>query len=259
MGAVTCAVLGGCGTQDGAVVGQDGQPTSQGAYDWDLLGYDGWGRLAFCPDGAVASRCGIDVSDHNGQVEWASVAQDGIEFAFLRAGYRGYTEGGLYADERFEENLAGSTAAGLDVGVYFYSSAIDQDEAREEAQFVLDALSGRLEGCRIAFDQEVSAGSQGRADALTREQYTQNALAFCEAVEAVGHPSLIYSNRKHLVKLDLDLLGERQLWYAEYATDHPNTLHEFAIWQYSDSGSVAGIEGAVDMNLWFPAEYLLQG
>ena len=260
VGAVSSALLGGCGSNGADTQEQSGSAASpQGAYDWGLMGTDAHGRLAFCPAGAVASRCGIDVSDHNGAVDWAQVAQDGVEFAFLRAGYRGYTEGGVYADERFEENLAGSTAAGLDVGVYFYSSAVDEDEAREEAQFVLDALSGRLAGCRIAFDQEVSEGSQGRADSLTREQYTKNALAFCQTVEAAGHASLVYSNRKHLVKLDLESLGSRQLWYAEYATAHPNTLHDFTVWQYTNTGTVAGIEGAVDMNLWFPSEYLLQG
>ncbi len=262
VGAASSALLGGCGSQEAAQeTSQEAneEPAAQGAYDWDLMGYDAHGRIAFCPNGTVASSCGIDVSDHNGAIDWEQVAQDGVQFAFLRAGYRGYTEGGIYSDERFEENLAGSTAAGLDVGVYFYSSAVDEQEARQEAEFVLSTLSGRMSGCRIAFDQEVSEGSQGRADRLTREQYTRNALAFCEAVEAAGYASLVYSNRKHLVKLDLDSLGSRQLWYAEYATTHPNTLYEFAVWQYTNTGTVAGIEGAVDMNLWFPSEYLLKG
>jgi lysozyme len=260
LGAAFLLGLGGCSGNDGIYsANQDETETEQehGAYDWTLMGTDEHGRTAFCPDGQVASSCGIDVSDHNGTIDWNAVAQDGISFAFLRAGYRGYTEGGIFADERFEANLEGASAAGLNVGAYFYSSAVDEDEAREEAQYLLDCLAGRLEGCYLVFDQEIADGVQGRANSLTREQYTNNAVAFCEVVEAAGHPAIVYSNRKHLVKLDLTGLGGRELWYAEYGVDNPQTLHDFMIWQYSDSGTVAGVEGYVDMDLWFPTDYLL--
>lgn len=211
------------------------------------------GRKFYYPGGTLRSRVGIDVSDHNGVIDWQAVADDGIEFAFLRAGYRGYTEGGLFDDARFKENLAGVQAAGIPFGVYFFSSAVSTDEAREEALYALDRLGGAKPGYPVVFDQEKVSDAQGRANRLTGTQYTEHALAFCEEVASAGCQPMIYGNQHYLALLDLERLGTRPLWYAEYGVERPTSSFDFNIWQYAVGAPVAGIEGGADLNIQFLA------
>ena len=122
-----------CGPEDAA------EPAAQAyvsPYDWSGLERSG-DRLAFRENGEVRSQFGVDVSDHQGAIDWSAVASDGVDFAFVRVGNRGYTEGALYADARYAENIDNATSAGLDVGAYFFSQAVTVEEAREEAEFVL--------------------------------------------------------------------------------------------------------------------------
>ena len=221
---------------------------AQSPYDWDRLVWDGYGRVAYVVDGTVRSRTGIDVSEHQGDIDWQAVADDGISFCYVRAAWRGSTEGGLFADELFEQNYTGAREAGLDTGLYVYSQAVNAEEAREEAQFVLDLLDGRPLELAIAFDHEVTGDWSGRADNISREELTAAARAFCDTVEAAGYHAVIYGNSYELTRLDIHSFGREGCWFAEY-DEAPSVPLELVMWQYTGQGSVAGIDTTVDMNL----------
>ena len=151
-------------------------------YDWEGLERTG-DRLAYYENGELRSDLGVDVSSHQGAIDWPAVAADGVDFAIVRAGNRGYTEGALYADERFSENVDGAEAAGLATGVYFFSQAVTPDEAREEADFVLGLLAGRPLDLPVAFDHEPVSDETGRANHLAGTELAACARAFCERIE----------------------------------------------------------------------------
>lgn len=216
-------------------------------YDWSNLKTDESGRLSYVQNGQTISRTGIDVSSHQQQINWNSVAQDGISFAYIRLGYRGSSEGTLYVDDFFSQNLSGAKNAGIDVGVYFFSQAITEEEAREEARFVLKQLDGASLDYPIAFDMEPSPEGGGRADALTREEATAIANAFCDEIQKSGYRAIIYGNSYDLSKYDLSALTGR-IWLAQY-DGKPDGSISFVMWQYTPKGTVAGISGSVDLNL----------
>ena len=216
-------------------------------YDWSNLKTDESGRLSYVQNGQTISRTGIDVSSHQQQINWNSVAQDGISFAYIRLGYRGSSEGTLYVDDFFAQNLSGAKNAGIDVGVYFFSQAITEDEAREEARFVLKQLDGASLDYPIAFDMEPSPEGGGRADALTREEATAIANAFCDEIQKSGYRAIIYGNSYDLSKYDLSALTGR-IWLAQY-DGKPDGSISFVMWQYTPKGTVAGISSSVDLNL----------
>lgn len=232
-------------------------------YDWSNLQWDG-DRVSYLQDGKSVSRLGIDVSDHQGTIDWNAVASDGIDFAMIRLGNRGYTEGGLSLDEQFNANLDGAQTAGLDAGVYFFSQALTANEAREEAEFVLEHLDGRSLQMPIVFDHETIAGRSGRADSISSDDLVACALAFCETVEAAGYETMVYGNRKDLSRFSpvdgskasavalAETLGGRNIWFAEYGELAPTAPFDITIWQYADDGRVAGIDTAVDLNILLP-------
>lgn len=217
-------------------------------YDWSGLDRTD-GRYAYYEDGALQSRLGVDVSDHQGEIAWQAVAADGIDFAYVRLGNRGYTEGMLYADEYAAANLDGAAAAGLDVGAYFFSQATSVAEAREEADFVLGILAGRALALPVAFDHEPVSDAAGRANNVDGETLTACALAFCERLEAAGYTTMVYGNAGDMARYNRAVLGNRPVWFAEYGAPTPTAQFDFSIWQYSNAGTVAGIATSVDMNL----------
>ncbi len=216
-------------------------------YDWSCLSYD-FGRRRYNDGRAVTY--GVDVSLYQEEIDWAQVAADDIDFAMIRVGYRGYTKGGLEKDPRAEANLSGAAAAGLKLGAYFFSQAVTVEEAEEEAQLVLDALAGYEVTYPVVFDME-EVSDEARTDSLTVQQRTDIAEAFCRVIEKAGYQPMIYGNVKWLAgRLDLVQLRKYPLWLAQYA-DHPLFPYRFQMWQYSDSGEVAGIPGPVDLNICF--------
>ena len=230
-------------------------------YDWSNLKQLENGFLAYYnADGSLASEAGVDVSEHDGDIDWQAVKAAGADFAMIRLGYRGYSQGTLALDDYFLANIKGASDAGLKVGVYFFSQAITADEARQEAQYVIDTLAGLgiTLAYPVAFDQEpITNGDVARTDNITDEQLTANAIAFCQAVEQAGYQAMIYGNQHDLARLDLTgELGAYPLWYAEYeaAGNVPTGKFDFAMWQYTASGTVSGIPttaGQVDMNIRF--------
>lgn len=223
-------------------------------YDWTALERSGdqGDRLVYRENGEVRSQLGVDVSDHQGAVDWNAVAADGIDFAFVRVGNRGYTEGALYADTRYAENIDSATSADLDVGAYFFSQAVSVEEAREEADFVLQLLAGRHLALPVAFDHEPVADGTGRANNVDRETLTACARAFCERLEQGGYSTMIYGNSGDMARYNPADLGKRPVWFAEYDATQPHAQFDFSIWQYTNGGTVAGIATAVDLNLLLP-------
>ena len=195
-------------------------------------------------------KTGMGVSTYQNETDWQAVAADGIEFAILRLGYRGYTEGGLFLDQTFTSNLQGALDAGLDVGVYFFSQAITPEEAEEEAQFILDAVQGYEITYPIAFDWEpISPGEEARTDSLDNGVLTRCAGAFCAKIREAGYTPAVYFNQSlGYLRYDLRELTEHTLWLAEYDTK-PDFYYHFDLWQYTHTVQVAGIQGDVDLDL----------
>ena len=200
--------------------------------------------------GTVHSHAGIDVSEHNGEIDWEAVAADGVEFVMIRVGNRGYTAGELYKDERFDENYEGARAAGLKVGAYFFSQAVTVQEAAEEAEFTLNVLKGLKLDLPVAYDWELIGQENARADDIDRETLTACTSEFCGRI-AKKFDAMIYTNAYQCYYLlTLGELSEYPIWFAGYA-DTPILYYSFDIWQYSDKGSVKGISRPVDMNICF--------
>lgn len=203
-------------------------------------------------DDKYSSRLGVDVSHHQGKIDWEKVKEDGYEFAIIRIGYRGYgTEGTLNLDNRFHENIKDAQRAGLDVGVYFFAQAINEEEALEEAEFVLKHLKGYKLELPIAYDPESILYDEARTDDVTGEQFTKNAKVFCKRIRKAGYEPMIYSNILwEAYELDLEKLSDYPVWYADYEP-LPQTPYDFVMWQYTSSGTVDGTKGRVDLNIQF--------
>ncbi len=208
------------------------------------------GEYQYLTDGQVTSHKGIDVSSHQGNIDWNLVAQDGVEFAFVRAGFRGYGTGKLVEDEKFEDNIRGAKAAGVKVGVYFFSQAVNEEELLEEANLVLEKIAPYELDCPVVFDVEKVSGN-GRMNELTVEERTNLTRLFCETIANAGYKPMIYHNTEMgALMIDLAALEDYDKWYASYS-DQMFYPYEYKIWQYSDKGSVQGIKSAVDMNISF--------
>lgn len=201
-------------------------------------------------DGEPKARRGIDVSAHQGSIDWAAVAADGIEFAMIRVGYRGYTEGSTSLDELFYENVAGARENGIEVGVYFFSQSVNREEAEEEADIVLRAIEGLDITYPVIYDwEEIQA--EARTDGMDAKVLTGCARAFCRRIEAAGYRAGVYFNQVYGYRqYNLIALEEYVLWLAQYAPA-PDFRYGFQIWQYSSTGKVDGINCDVDLNLSF--------
>lgn len=219
-------------------------------YDWSNLTYE-MTRPYYYEEGILASRIGIDVSDHQKEIDWQAVADDGIDFAIIRVGYRGYTEGQMYLDSEYAANMQGARDAGIDVGVYFFSQAVDEEEAREEASFVIENLRGYDIAYPVVYDFEPVEDAQGRANSLSKEQLTANAKAFCREIEKAGYKAMLYGNRQDLLSYNLEDLEQYPVWFAEYEVMIPTAQFDFSLWQYTHSGFVKGISTKVDLNIHF--------
>lgn len=194
---------------------------------------------------------GIDLSVFQGDVDWDKAAVDGVEFAIIRLGYRGYGKGALQPDELFTSHLDGAHAAGIDTGAYFFSQALTAEEGREEAQYVLEQLDGRRMEMPIYFDWEPIAVEDSRTNGYDYAHLTDSAVAFCQTIEAAGYRAGVYINRQQgYYHYDLSRLADYSLWVADY-NSYPDFYYRFDMWQYTASGQLDGIDIQVDMNLMF--------
>ncbi len=223
----------------------------QHSYVTEDLAFLSDGSLEYIRDGQVISYKGIDVSKHQGEIDWAKVAADGIEFAFIRVGNRGYGTGAIVEDAQFEANIKGAISNGIQVGVYFFSQAINEEEAREEAAFVLEKIAPYKVQCPVVIDVEKVPDSEARMNQISLEQRTANTLVFLETVEAAGYEVMLYHNMEMgTLMLDMEKFEDYSKWFAYYNKEiyYP---YAFDVWQYSDKGKVDGIAGDVDLNISF--------
>jgi len=222
-------------------------------FSYDRDAFSGSGREMSYAEPGVTVRRGIDVSRFQGDIDWAAVRADGVEFAILRVGGRYQQSGELYDDARFEEYYRGARAAGLTVGVYFYSQAITAAEAREEADYVLEKLAGKTVDGPVVFDWETAGYASARTYGIETGVLCDCAAAFCESVRAAGHRPMIYFTKYDgYIKYDLSRLTAYDFWYADdYGGAAPLFFYDFRMWQYTNKGTVNGIKGSVDMDLWF--------
>lgn len=200
-------------------------------------------------------RQGIDVSEHQGAVDWAAVAGDGIDFAIIRAGYRGYSKGGLFVDNYFFENMNGAIENGLDIGIYFFSQATSAEEAVEEADFLIEEMLSlyvpETFTLPIFYDWESISTDDARTDGLSGDVITECALAFCARLAEAGYTPGVYAYR-NLGYFSYDLPRMTHLtWWVAALNDYPDFYYKHDFWQYSITGSVDGVDGDVDRNMMF--------
>ncbi|MCQ2523860.1 MAG: glycoside hydrolase family 25 protein [Lachnospiraceae bacterium] len=206
-------------------------------------------RMVYMKDGVnVSSHMGIDVSSHQKNIDWKKVKESGVDFAFIRCGFRGYGSGKLVEDDFFVKNISGAIENGVKVGVYFYSQAVSEEEAIEEANYTLELLAPYRIELPIVIDIE-EVNDKARTDDLSVEERTNTVVAFCETIKKSGYEPMIYSNMRFFIKsLDVSKLDDYEKWYAMYNTTiyYP---YDISVWQYSANGRVDGISGDVDLNI----------
>lgn len=202
---------------------------------------------------------GIDVSAYQTDIDWTAVRSAGIEFAFVRVGYRAYGAGTLWADTYFDKNMDGAAAAGVHTGIYIFSQATTQDEAIEEAQYILDRIGTHVVDMPIVLDFEFASDSKGttgrlKSANLSKTDATNVCLAFCQTIQNAGYTPMIYANMDMLNNhLNADTLAASYpIWLANYTTNTPY-IGQFSYWQYASNGSVPGITGNVDMDFYYAA------
>lgn len=195
---------------------------------------------------------GIDVSEHQWEVDWKQAAASGLDFACVRLGRRGYTEGGLFEDPWFEKNVKGASEAGLRTGVYFFSQAVNVGEAIEEANFVLSRIASCKIDAPVVYDWELVSEEGARTAELSAATRTDCAVAFCETIKRAGYTPCVYFNRDMgYYGYDLSRLTDYMFWFTLPVSPFPNFYYACDMWQYSFTEEVPGIAGLADMNLWF--------
>lgn len=218
-------------------------------HSWDFGKLDDSDRFKnYVEDDGTMKRVGIDVSEHQGVINWETVSRE-VDFAFVRLGYRGYANGNMVTDAYYSTNMQGAISNNVPVGVYFYSQATSYEEGVEEANYVLSQLGDYNLSYPIVLDREDPMQEDARTNNMSVEQHTQAALGFLETIEAAGRSTMIYTNQMYYaLYLDLEQIYKYPVWFAQYANE-PVWPYEFSIWQYSESGEVPGIYGPVDMNI----------
>lgn len=218
-------------------------------FDYDPASFSLKNGRMTCSDPRVELIHGIDVSSHQGIIDWGRVKASGVEFAMLRAGYRGYTAGSLHADGNFAMNIRHALDAGVQVGAYVFSQAINEQEAIEEADLVIRALQGYEVTYPVVFDWEVIGSQNARTNGLSTQKLMACAKAFCHRVRQAGYTPMVYFNADWgYLKFDLSQISEIDFWLAQYK-EQPEFYYDFAMWQYSDKGTVDGIAGNVDLDV----------
>lgn len=197
-----------------------------------------------------SAKLGIDVSKWNKTIDWDEVKDAGIEFAIIRCGYRGASSGALVLDPMYEQNIKGAIEAEIPVGVYFFTQAVDEVEALEEASMVISLIENYDVDYPVFLDSE-SAGGTGRADGLEADERTKIHKAFLETIAAAGYETGIYGSRNWLNdQVEMKELSAYKTWLAEYA-DIPSYDEYYHMWQYTSKGVVDGIDTPVDLNLCY--------
>ena len=207
--------------------------------------------MQYLKDGKEVSFIGVDLSKYQEYVDFPKLKKAGVDFCMLRVGARGYETGQLVLDSYFRENIKRASDAGLEIGVYFFSQAVTQEEAIEEAQLVLDNIKEYEILYPIAYDMEFIENDTARVETLTRDERTTVAAAFLNHINNAGYTPMLYGDTEWLVKrIDVAKFNASCIWLAEEA-DIPKYPYRYEMWQYTTQGQVRGINGFVDLNISF--------
>ncbi len=211
------------------------------------------GLKQYMENGRKISYVGVDISKHTGKVYFPSLKAAGVDYVMIRLGSRGYTTGQITLDENFKENIEGAIEAQLDVGIYFYSQAVSQDEAVQEANFVVQNLEPYRAHVKypVAFNMGFVSNDKSRIEGLSREDKTTVTISFLDAVRASGYVPMIYGDKEWLLKeVDLTKLQDYDVWLSQ-EEEIPDYPYRYAMWQYNTAGVLNGIDGGADLNICF--------
>ena len=207
--------------------------------------------MSYVGDPNYTYRLGADISRHDGDIDWKKVKKSKLEFIIFRVGYRGYQTGILHVDEKFHQNIKAAMEAGFtDFGVYIFSQAINEKEAIEEAELVLNEIKEYPINLPVVFDPESILWEEARTDDITGEQFTKNTIAFCEHIKKAGYEPMVYSNLVWETEFfDLSQFSDYKIWYADYFSV-PQTPYHFEYWQYEGTKlKVPGIKKRIDADI----------
>ena len=209
------------------------------------------GLRSFQVDGKPVTKNIIDVSKYQGSIDWKAVKNYGIDGVMIRTGVRGYGSGQIAEDTNFDSNIKGALEEDLEAGVYFFTSAVSEEEAREEAEFVLKAIKPYKITLPVVFDLEKIVGDSARNEGLSKEEMTKITLAFLEKIEEAGYDAMLYGNIATISELvDLKQLEHYKLWFAYYSDDI-YVPYKVDMWQYASDGKVDGVTTDCDVNMMF--------
>ena len=201
-------------------------------------------------EGKVTSKLVVDLSSFQEEIDFAALKKAGVYGVCLRTGFRGYGSGSLVEDDNFQTFYKAAKKAGLKIGVYFYTQAVSEEEAVEEAEYVLELIKGKKIELPVAYDTEGVYAEDARGDAIDVETRTDCTIAFCERIAQAGYEPMIYSNRNWFVQsLDMSRLYNYKLWIAHY-TDSTDFPYVYNGWQYTDSEVLPGSDTPIDASVW---------
>lgn len=219
-------------------------------YDFSNLTYQK-PFMNYKEDGKVVSKCGVDISANQGDVDFGKLKNAGCDFVMIKVGARGYSSGNIVMDTNYQDNLKAAKKAGLDIGVYFCSQAVSKAEAREEADELLDAISGYSVKYPVVFAMENVDEDMARIEALEMTDRTQIVQAFMDRVEDAGYKAMIYGDKEWLLTMvDMEQLQDYDVWFAQ-DSDKPEYPYEFGMWQYDSDASIKGVTGDAVMIMSF--------
>ncbi len=224
---------------------------SLNSYNTDNFRIDKGFMAYFDDEGNKISHLGCDLSYHNRYVNWDELAASGCEFVMLRCGYRGYSQGGLAKDEKFDEYAREAQRVGINIGVYFFTQALDVEEAEDEAEYVLKLIENYKISYPVAFDTEYIDDETARTNTteISDELRTEICKAFCEKIKENGYYPMIYASENWMRRyMELEPLKEYDFWAPQYLEEN-DFLFDFTIWQYTDQGSIPGVKGDVDLDI----------
>lgn len=206
-------------------------------------------QMKYYVNGKQASWFGVDISSKQGIVDFEKLKKAGVDFVMIKVGGRGYSSGNIVLDSSYKDYMNGAKNAGLGIGVYFYSQAVDKDEVCEEAETLLELIKDYPVKYPVVFDMESVEGDMARTDALDVSTRTELARIFLKTIKAEGYTPMLYGDKEWLVtKLDLEKLQDYDVWISQEA-DTPDYPYEYTMWQYNKSGTVSGISGTAGLNI----------
>ncbi len=207
--------------------------------------------MKYYVDGKQASYAGVEISEEQDYVDFGKLKKEGISFVMLRVGARRYSTGQIMEDDYFADNIKRATDAGLDIGVYFFSQAITEAEAEEEAKWVLDMVKEYELEYPIVYKMTYISNDSSRIDDLSKDEKTKIALKFLDTVEDGGYVPMMYGTKEWLIKqVNLSRFEDYDIWLSQNG-DLPDYPYRFAVWQYASDGDVEGISGGANMLISF--------